>query len=526
MMQWALTASQVVARCAISRRGLLRSAASVTLTTILLSAATSARAQQEEPSSPRARTALTILQLNDVYSTVPIDDIGGLARVATLRSRLAAAGLTPLVLMAGDFLSPSVASSIFKGEQMVAALNAAGLDIATLGNHEFDFGPDVLLQRMREARWQWVISNVIDSRTNQPVGGAPPYVVRTFGPLKVGVIGLCLDGDEISEVSRGYLRITDPLEAAATYLPRLKAEGANLIVALTHLTFADDRALAARFPEIDLIVGGHEHYPITAVENRTLISKAGSDARFVARLDLNRRDDGTIERFFELIPITATLPDDPAAAAVINGYETRLSAELDVVVGSTTTALDADSVRIRAAETNLGNFFADALRAEVGADVAIVNSGGIRGDRVYPVGPLARRTLLAIHPFGGVVCKLEMSGRDLLTALNNGVSRLPATDGRFPQISGMTMTASAGAPSGNRVSNVIVGGLPLDLDRRYTVAVTDYQVEGGDGYDIFKTQRVLVSHESGPLIVTALEKFVVARRQIAPQIEGRITIVR
>ena len=154
----------------------------VALVAALLFAAP-ARAQQEEPSSPRANAPLTILQLNDVYSSVPIDEVGGLARVATVKARLAAAGRTPFMVMAGDFLSPSVASSIFKGEQMVAALNAAGLDLATLGNHEFDFGPEVLLQRMAEAKWEWVVSNVIDTRTNQPVGGAAPYVVKTFGTL-------------------------------------------------------------------------------------------------------------------------------------------------------------------------------------------------------------------------------------------------------------------------------------------------------------------------------------------------------
>jgi len=147
-------------------------------------------AQQEEPSSPRAAAPLTILQINDVYSTVPVDGAGGLARVATVKQRLAAAGRTPFMILAGDFLSPSVASSVFKGEQMVAALNAAGLDLATLGNHEFDFGVDVLLARMAQSRFQYVVSNIVDTTTGRPIGGAAPYLIRDFGPLKVGFIGL------------------------------------------------------------------------------------------------------------------------------------------------------------------------------------------------------------------------------------------------------------------------------------------------------------------------------------------------
>src|SRR5439155_14942790 len=276
-----------------------------------------------------------------------------------------------------DFLSPSVASSVFKGEQMVAALNAAGLDLATLGNHEFDFGIDVLIQRMAEARWQWVISNVVDTNTGKPIGGAAPYLVRQFGSIKVGFIGLCLITDEISRDKLAHVRLVDPIAAAGMYLPALEREGANVIIAITHLAFADDRALVEQFPDIDLVIGGHEHYPITATENRTLVSKAGSDAKFVARIDVNRRADRTVERFYELVPITNSLPEEPRTAEVIAAFESRLGVELDQVVGTTRVPLDAESIRLRASETNIGDLVADALRAEAAADVSLVNSGGI-----------------------------------------------------------------------------------------------------------------------------------------------------
>ena len=494
----------------------------VALATLVL--AGPARAQ-EEPNSPRFTAPFTILQINDVYTTVPVDGVGGLARVATLKARIQAAGRTPLLMIAGDFLSPSVASSVFKGEQMVAALNAAGLDMATLGNHEFDFGTDVLLQRMAEAKWQWVISNVIDARTNKPVGNAAPYLVKTFGTLKVGFIGLCLTSDEISSDRLENLRLITPTEAAATYLPILKSEGANVIVALTHLSIGEDRALAQRFPEIDVIVGGHEHYPITAFENRTLISKAGSDARFVARIDVNLTN-GSMGRYFELMPVTAAIPDEPKTAAVVSDYEARLGTAMDVVVGSSLVDLNSVDVQMRTSETNMGNFVADALRAEVGADVAIMNSGSIRGNRIYPAGPISRRTLVAIHPFGGVVCKLELTGRELLAALINGASGLPGTQGKFAQISGMTMALAPTAPVDQRVRTVMVGGQSLDLDKVYSVAVTDYQVKGGDGYTVFVGKPLLVGPESGPLLTTALEKYVAARGQVTPRVEGRITVVR
>jgi 5'-nucleotidase len=483
-------------------------------------------AQHDDPGAPRAAAPLTILQLNDVYSIGPVENgaAGGLARVATLKQSLAAAGRTPLMMIAGDFLSSSVESTIFKGEQMIATLNAAGLDVATLGNHEFDFGMDVLLQRMSEAKFQWVVSNVIDRQTGKPVGGAPPYLIRTFGPLKIGILGLCLTTEGIGEEMRQRLEIVGPLQAAAKYLPAIQAEKVNVIVALTHLTFSEDRALATRFPQIDLIVGGHEHFPITAVENRTLISKAGSDAKFVARIDVNRRPGGPVERFFELIPITPALADEPKTAAVIAGYEAKMSAELNTVIGQATVPLDGVALHLRAGETNLGDFVADAIRADAGADIGLVNSGGIRGDRIHPPGPITRRTVIEIHPFGNIVCKIAIPGRILLTALNYGVSKLPAAAGQFPQVSGIEMRVDPSAPAGDRVRDVKVQGRPLDPAATYTLALPDFVLRGGDGYSMFSGLPVLTSPEAGNLMAIALERFIAARERISPQTEGRILI--
>jgi 5'-nucleotidase/UDP-sugar diphosphatase len=489
---------------------------------------------QQEPGTPRAQAALTFLQINDVYSTTPIDGAGGLARVATIKRRLSAGGHPVVMALAGDFLSPSVASTVFKGEQMVAALNAAGLDFATFGNHEFDFGIDVLAQRMSESKFQWVVSNVLDARTGKTIGNSVPYIIRDFGDLKVGFIGLCLTTAQIAPGVRGSFQFIEPVRAAAQYIPQLKTRGANVIVAITHLTFAEDRDLVARFPQIDLVIGGHEHYPITSVEQHALISKAGSDAKFVARIDVNRTHGGPeslgnpgniVERFYELIPVTSALPEEPDTAKVVADYESRLGHELDAVVGNTSTPLDATDVRL-VQETALGNLIADAMRADVGADVGLTNAGGARGSRVYPAGPLTRRTLLSIHPFGNVLCKVAISGRVLLDALNSGVSKLPAGAGQFPQVSGVSMKVDVRGPPGNRVSDVRVNGEPLDPNRTYTVALPDYVLNGGDNYSMFVGQKVLIDAQSGDLVVTALEKYIAARRDVAPAIEGRITIVR
>jgi 5'-nucleotidase len=348
--------------------------------------------------------------------------------------------------------------------------------------------------------------------------------VKAFGSLKVGFLGLCLNTDEITPDKLKHTRIIDPIAAAGQYLPALKRDGAAVIVAVTHMTFATDRALVEKFPEIDLVIGGHEHFLITSTENRTLISKAGSDAKTVARIDVNRQAGGTVERFYELLPMTSAIADDPPTAAVIKSFESRLSSELESVVGTTRVPLDGVSSHLRTQETNLGNVVADAIRADAGTDLAIVNSGSIRGNRIFAAGPLTRRTLIEIHPFDNVIVKLSMPGRVVLQALNSGVERLPAAAGMFPQVSGLRVVVDANAPPAARVREVQVNGQPLEPDRTYTVAIPDFIFRGGDSYTMFASQRVLVGPEAGTLISLAIEKYVAATREITQQIDGRITL--
>src|SRR5262249_34295345 len=162
-------------------------------------------------------------------------------------------------------------------------------------------------------------------------------------------------------------------------------------------------------------------------------------------------------------------PEDAATAAVVADYEARLGMALDEVVGTTQVPLDARFATVRLAESNLGDLIADVLRASVDADLAILNAGAIRSDRVYPAGPLTRRDLVSILPFGDITCKVAVSGAAVLAALNNGVSMLGQEVGRFPQVSGVTLTVDPAAPVGQRVRDVRVKGQPLDLQKQYTV---------------------------------------------------------
>ena len=498
---------------------------------------------QAQQNKPQASKTITILQLNDVYQIAPVDrgKRGGLARIATLQKQIRADAHDTLFLLSGDFLSPSVSSRLFKGKQMVAALNAAGLDIATLGNHEFDFGPDVLRERMKESRFAYTIANVTDRKTGRPFGNASRYIIREIGGVKVAIFGLLLVETASMSAPGPGVRFEDPVTMAKRLSLKLRREGADIIIALTHLAMRDDKRIAAE-ADVDLIVGGHEHELLESVAGRTLITKMGSDARNLGRIDLNvvrtslaRNSRRSMSRGrasrslryhlqsidIQAIPVTDAVADDPAVASVVGEYEKQLNDSLGEVIGKTSVALDARASVIRRRECNLGNFLADVYKQAVGADSALVNSGGVRSDAIYGPGDLTKKDILSILPFENTLVKVRLTGAHLKRLLEHGVSVAGQEDGRFPQVSGISFIYDGSLPVGSRVTNIEVSGLPIDPARKYTIAVSAYILGGGDGYD-FKGADVLITPENGPVEPDVVMETIRKLGTIAPQVEGRI----
>jgi 5'-nucleotidase len=476
------------------------------------------------------QTTLTILQLNDVYQISPVDKgkRGGMARVATMQKQIRATSPNTLFLLAGDFVSPSVASRLFKGKQMIDALNAAGLDVATLGNHEFDFGADTLRERMKESRFAYTVANVIDKATGKPFGTASPYLIRNLGGVRVAIIGLLLAETATMSNPGPGVRFDDAVTVGARLSRRLRRQGAEIIIALTHLPMRDDKRLAAT-GDLDLIIGGHEHEFLQALVGHTLILKQGSDARNLGRIDLRLARAGRAARGkfriqaydFAPLPVTDAVKDDPDTAAVVAGYDKQLNDSLGEVIGRTSVMLDARSATVRFKESNLGNFLADAYRQALDTDVALVNGGGIRSDATYGPGDITKRDVLTILPFENTLAKVRLTGAHIKRLLENGVSRAGQEDGRFPQVSGMTFTYDAGKPAGSRVTGIEVNGQPIQSDKSYTMTLNAYLLGGGDGYDL-KGAEVLIDPEGGPVEPDVVMEGIRKAGTIAPQVEGRI----
>lgn len=422
---------------------------------------------------------LTLLHLNDVYEIEPVEGgkSGGLARVATLRKRLAAEG--PLVVThGGDYVSPSalgtavVSGERLRGRQMVSVLNALGLDVAVLGNHEFDIGERPLLARIAESRFTTLGANV-RQKDGTPIPGTVPYAIRTVptpgGPLRLALFGVLLPSN-----TPPWTSWQAPLETAAHWA-RVLRDSADVVVALTHLALEEDAQVAA-LPGVDLVLGGHEHenYTVYRGPRAVPVLKADANARSVQVVRISVPKAGARPRITaELVPIGPELPAEPATAAVVAGWVDSAFAGYQregftprAVVATLTAPLDGREATVRTRPGALTDLMVQGLRLEFPeAALAIMNGGSVRIDDIVPEGPLSQYDVIRILPFGGRTVLAEIRGDLLQFVLDQGQRN--AGSGGY-----LHSDARRGAAGWE------IAGAPLDPARAYRVALNDFLMTG------------------------------------------------
>ena len=427
---------------------------------------------------------VTILHFNDVYEITPVQagHVGGLARLATVRAQLKAQHPGLLTVLAGDFLSPSALGTArvngerLAGRQMVAVLNVLGLDWATLGNHEFDVGEAVFLQRVAEATFRFVSSNVTDAN------GAPfpGIVTHAIVPVKaegravrIGLIGLTINSNK-----QPWVQYKDPVTSARAAVAELKGK-CDAIVALTHLTLAGDQQVAEQVPDIDLILGGHEHenYFIKRGPQFTPIIKADANVRTVAVVTLRIPGSGARPSVTSRIqPVDERIKEGPRTAAEVRKWHDLGWAgfraegfQPDDVVATTPIALDGREAIIRSQPTRLTGLVAEAMRHEAKTDLSIFNAGSIRIDDVLlPAGAITQYDVIRVLPFGGPVVRATFTGALLQRVLQIGERNRGS--GGFLHYAGIMRD-----PDGFEID-----GRPIDPAAHYTLAVSDFLLTGGE----------------------------------------------
>lgn len=496
---------------------------------------------------------LTIIHFNDVYDISPrtIEPVGGASRFAHLVNQYAADN--PLVLFSGDCLNPSLLSAFTRGEQMVPVLNNIGVHAACVGNHDLDFTVEVLKQRMDQWRFPQLLSNVLDSKTNEPLAGAHRSLILEWQGLKIGLLGLVeyewLLTIPSIDCSKD-IEYLDFVHEGRRLAQELHASGVDLVVALTHMRGPNDEILAAEVPEIQMVLGGHDHeYVVTqSIPFGTMIIKSGTDFRefSVIKVELppasststgsNNKTStastahstvsttssrsaeskielrqGSVQKVvprphvtWQRIEVTSDVPEDPEVAVIVEKYQKIMGTRMDEPLGRSFIDLNTRFDHVRSRETNVGNLMGDIMRLGLDADAAFLNGGTIRSDQIHAAGRLCMRDYVSMLPFTDELVVLRLRGSDVLETLETGVSSWPKREGRFLQVSGITFKFDPDQPSGSRIvpGSVTVGGKVLDLDKYYRVATKAYLRSGKDGFSKLPEAAVEVDGETCPRLAT------------------------
>lgn len=442
-----------------------------------------------------SHVSVTILHVNDFHGRLQpappkagIDNAptGGAALLAGLIRR--ERGKDPagtVLLSAGDMFQGTPVSNLFHGAPVLEIMNSLSFDAMALGNHEFDWGPDVLRDLRAGSSFPFLSATVVDD-SGRFLPGISPYVMLERKGVRIAVVGVSTP-DTPYTTKRDNVKglvFPDPASALPEVVRQARSRGAVVVVALSHLGFDEDRKLAAAVPGIDLIIGGHSHTAVTMPVRvgGTVVAQAGSHGMHlgVVRLEVDPRSGSVIFRDSGsgLLPVSAAsgAPADPEVSRVAESYRARLAGEFSKTVGTAAVAL----VRNDYAESNVGNLLCDAARAATGADVAFMNAYGIRAD--LPGGAITLEQVYTMLPFENTLLTVELAGEGILSALERGAT----LESGMLQVSGVEMRIDLSRPKGGRVSDVRIAGVPLDPKKRYRVALNDFLAAGGDRFDAFR----------------------------------------
>ncbi len=467
-------------------------------------------------SSPRkpAKTDFIILQLNDVYEIAPIQGgkFGGMARVATIRQELLKENPHTFTTLSGDFLNPSVLGTVkydgarIKGAQMVAAMNALGVDYVCFGNHEFDLSEDDLLKRINESKFDWISTNLQynkDGKTqpfyklvdNQPQNFPKSVVLKIPNKngedtVKVGLLGLAL------KIDNKIVAYEDVKAAAEAELTALKGK-VDFTIPMTHLAIADDKKLAKDVPQFPLIMGGHDHTNMIHQVGNTSITKADANAKtvYIHRISYDHVTKQVSVKS-ELKEINESIQEEAKTAQMVNTWLTRAKTGFDslgfnvkeklmIVTGK---PLDGREDHIREEPTNLGKDICKAMVATIPkAQAGILNSGSVRLDDQLQ-GQVTVYDVLRALPYGGDIYEVKLKGSLLSKILTTG--RNNKGSGGYLQTTGVSYDETA--------KKWKVGDTAIVPDQVYTVAMSNYLLTGKESNFGYLTPK-------NPDIVSATE---------------------
>ena len=497
----------------------------------------------------RDLTIITTMSTSDIHGHMTpytpsgsAIEVGGSAKAAWLFQEAERRNPNTLILDGGDSPYNTDLANLSLGQSSVDVMNAQGYDATVLGNHDFDYSFENLLSLAERAEYAMLSANTYWKDGSYPEQFSP-YIVRELDGVTVAVVGLTDDGSKATTHFSNTQDIDfhDQWEVGQAVLEQANAE-ADVVILLSHLHGANND-VPVKLDGIDMEIGGGNDIfgrPLN-IEDTVVVNPGGVGA-CVNQTNLNVKDGEVLGYTFNQIILSSDVPEVEAVNEIIAGYQADLDAQMEEVIGQCASDIAWSSPLVRTQESPLGNLAADALRDYCDADIAIQNGGGIRAG--LTAGDVTVGDVFAMLPFDNKVTLIEVTGQTVWDALENGVADYPELNGKFPQVSGIQYTFDGAKPAGERIVSVtLADGTPLDLEGWYTLACNDFMCGGGDGYTMFNVLNpedggdgngeMAVQELPGCKLVyrtndyyrTVVSEYIKAQGDIAPALEGRITIL-
>ncbi len=507
---------------------------------------------------------LNILHINDFHSRIESinkfdstcsaeeegkkECFGGAARLKTAidQRRQALSGQNVLLLNAGDNFQGSLFYTTYKGAAEAEVLNAMKFDVMTVGNHEFDDSEDGLATFLDKVQFPVISANVLAGDGSKLGDRIKPSLVLDVGGQKIGIVGAVTnDTEELSSPGPKVL-IADDVASITAAVQDLKAQGINKIIALTHVGYPRDLSAIAKIPDVDVVVGGHSHsllsntdpkaegpYP-TLVDNpggyKVPVVQAASYSKYLGDLVVDFDDNGVVKSAKgDPILIDSSFTPDPALTARIAELAKPIEDLRKKVIGASEGPIEGDRTVCRVKECSMGNLVADAMLDRTksqGVQIAIQNGGGLRAS--IDGGEVTQGEVITVLPFQNTLATFQLTGADVVKALENGVSQIDQGAGRFAQVAGLRYSFDVSKPVGSRVSDVQVKDgdnfVAIDPAKTYGVATNNFMRAGGDGYSIFETAGKN-AYDFGPDLADVTVGYLTAHNPYKPYTDGRVTAI-
>lgn len=513
-----------------------------------------------------AEFTLNILHINDFHSRFdPITDsdsncdaetdaagecFGGIARLKTIidDTRAKYDGANSLLLSAGDNFQGSLYYTTYKSKVVSDFFNQMGFDVVATGNHEFDDGPEEFMKFIDAAKFPIIGGNFDVTRDENLRGKIKGSIVIEVGGEKIGIIGATTEDTPDIAAPGPNVEFSDVIQYVRGASEALDAAGVNKIILLSHIGYTEDMRVAAALPLVDVIVGGHSHtllsntaegaagpYP-TMVANpdgvEVPVVQANQYGKYLGDIAITWDDNGVVTKAAgEPYLIDASVTANEDFKGQLQALLGPIEAMTSEVIGSTTAKLEGAREVCRVEECSMGNLLADAILdrvADQGATIAFQNGGGIRAS--IDAGEITVGDVLTVLPFSNTLATVQVSGADVIEALENGVSDIENGAGRFAQVAGLKYTYTLAKPAGDRVSDVQVKGegdtwVPIDEDATYTVVTNNYVRGGGDGFGTFAEGEN--PYDFGPPLEQVVAEYIAKLGgEYTPYTDGRITVAK